>query len=135
LGDAVNIASRLESANKLYGSEIIIGPETRRLAGDQILVRELGHLAVYGRAGEIAVYELIEMSAAAAGRPEWIDAYEKGLAHFRAQEFKDSIRQFERVLELRPKDSPAEMMIDRCNQFVRRAHGDNWKSLTIAQLK
>ncbi len=35
IGDAVNIASRLESTNKVYGSTIIIGPETRRLAGDK----------------------------------------------------------------------------------------------------
>ena len=37
IGDAVNIASRLESTNKVYGSTIIIGPETRRLAGDRIV--------------------------------------------------------------------------------------------------
>jgi len=47
IGDAVNIASRLESTNKSYGSTIIIGPETRRLAGDRIVVRELDRLAVY----------------------------------------------------------------------------------------
>ena len=54
IGDAVNIASRLESTNKVYGSTIIIGPETRRLAGDRIVVRELDRLAVYGRAGRPA---------------------------------------------------------------------------------
>ena len=51
IGDAVNVASRLEGANKQYGTEIIIGEETRRLAGDRILVRELDRLVVYGRAG------------------------------------------------------------------------------------
>ena len=50
IGDAVNIASRLEGANKEYGTDIIIGEETRRLAGDRIMVRELDRLTVYGRA-------------------------------------------------------------------------------------
>ena len=50
IGDAVNVASRLEGANKEYGTDIIIGEETRRLAGDRILVRELDRLTVYGRA-------------------------------------------------------------------------------------
>ena len=56
IGDAVNIASRLESTNKVYGSTIIIGPETRRLAGERIVVRELDRLAVYGRAGGLQIY-------------------------------------------------------------------------------
>ena len=59
IGDAVNVASRLEGANKEYGTDIIIGEETRRLAGDRILVRELDRLTVYGRAGGLAIYELL----------------------------------------------------------------------------
>src|SRR3954452_17475534 len=62
IGDAVNIASRLESTNKVYGSTIIIGPETRRLAGKSIVVRELDRLAVYGRAGGLQIYELLGMA-------------------------------------------------------------------------
>ena len=62
IGDAVNIASRLESTNKAYGSTIIIGPETRRLAGKSIVVRELDRLAVYGRAGGLQIYELLGMA-------------------------------------------------------------------------
>ena len=62
IGDAVNIASRLESTNKAYGSTIIIGPETRRLAGNRIVVRELDRLAVYGRAGGLQIYELLGMA-------------------------------------------------------------------------
>jgi len=64
IGDAVNVASRLEGANKQYGTEIIIGPETRRLAGHHIRVRELGALAVRGRLGEMQVYELLGMTDA-----------------------------------------------------------------------
>ncbi len=68
IGDAVNIASRLESTNKSYGSTIIIGPETRRLAGDRIVVRELDRLAVYGRAGGLQIYELLGMAGEVRGR-------------------------------------------------------------------
>src|SRR3989442_10125853 len=58
IGDAVNVASRLEGVNKQYGTQIIIGEETRRLAGDRIRVRELDRLAVYGRAAGLQIYEL-----------------------------------------------------------------------------
>src|SRR6202453_720805 len=83
IGDAVNIASRLESANKLYGSVIIIGPETRRLAGKRILVRELDRLAVYGRAGGLQIYELLGVEDELADRAVWADLYESGLASYR----------------------------------------------------
>ena len=69
IGDAVNIASRLESTNKVYGSTIIIGPETRRLAGKSIVVRELDRLAVYGRAGGLQIYELLGMADEFERRP------------------------------------------------------------------
>jgi len=85
IGDAVNIASRLESTNKVYGSAIIIGPETRRLAGDHIVVRELDRLAVYGRAGGLQIYELLAM-ADEGGAPDWVKAYETGLASWRARD-------------------------------------------------
>ena len=95
IGDAVNIASRLESTNKVYGSTIIIGPETRRLAGDRIVVRELDRLAVYGRAGGLQIYELLAMADEIAGAPDWVEAYEAGLAAWRAREFTAAIAAFE----------------------------------------
>ena len=49
IGDAVNVASRLEGANKHYGTQILIGAETERLAADAIITREIDSIAVYGR--------------------------------------------------------------------------------------
>ena len=101
IGDAVNIASRLESTNKAYGSTIIIGPETRRLAGKSIVVRELDRLAVYGRAGGLQIYELLDMAEEFDAKPDWAISYEAGLAAWRARDFKAAIAAFENVLEIR----------------------------------
>ncbi|MET4072467.1 class 3 adenylate cyclase [Bradyrhizobium sp. S3.2.6] len=49
IGDAVNVASRLESANKIYGTQILIGEETYHLALGTIITREIDRIAVYGR--------------------------------------------------------------------------------------
>lgn len=62
IGDTVNIASRLEAANKLYGTTILIGEETRRQAGDDIVVREIGRFAVRGRFESITIFELLGSS-------------------------------------------------------------------------
>ena len=104
IGDAVNIASRLESTNKLYGSRIMIGPETRRLAGDRICVRELDRLAVYGRAGGLQIYELLGMAGEFTDSSGWVARYEAGLAAYRARDFAAAIREFEQVVSLRSQD-------------------------------
>src|SRR5207244_12895814 len=101
IGDAVNIASRLESTNKAYGSTIIIGPETRRLAGKTIVVRELDRLAVYGRAGGLQIYELLDMAGEFGGTLDWVASYEAGLAAWRARGGKAASGAFETVLEIR----------------------------------
>ena len=49
IGDTVNVASRLEGANKQYGTQILIGAETKRLIGDALITREIDSIAVYGR--------------------------------------------------------------------------------------
>ena len=87
IGDAVNVASRLEGANKEYGTEIIIGEETRRLAGERIQVRELDRLMVYGRTGGIAIYELLDIAEPGSAPPDWVALYEHGLAAYRRRDF------------------------------------------------
>jgi hypothetical protein len=67
VGDAVNVASRLECANKHYGTKILIGAETKRLVQDAVVTREIDSIAVYGRTEGLAVHELIG-SAEEAGR-------------------------------------------------------------------
>jgi adenylate cyclase len=135
IGDAVNIASRLEGTNKLYGSGIIIGPETRRLAGGRISVRELDRLAVYGRSGGLQIYELLGMADDPADSTGWVGLYESGLASYRARDFAAAILEFEKVLSLRNEDQASSMMIERCRERLEAPAGDDWDDTTIALRK
>jgi adenylate cyclase len=135
IGDAVNIASRLESTNKVYGSTIIIGPETRRLAGDRIVVRELDRLAVYGRAGGLQIYELLGMSDEFAGSLDWVKSYEAGLTAWRARDFAAAMVAFENVLAIRNDDAASAVMIERCSQQLENPAGEDWDGTTIARTK
>jgi adenylate cyclase len=135
IGDAVNIASRLEGANKLYGSQIIIGPETRRLAGDHVLVRELDRLAVYGRTGGLKIYELLGMTDEFSGSPDWVEFYEAGLASYRVRDFAAAIRDFEKVQNLRKPDQASSLMIERCRQQLDAPSNDAWDDTSVARTK
>ena len=135
IGDAVNIASRLEGTNKLYGSQIIIGPETRRLADNRISVRELDRLAVYGRSGGLRIYELLGLGDEPADSRAWVDHYEAGLACYRSRDFAAAIAAFEKTLALRSKDQASSMMIERCRERLEAPAGDDWDDTAIALRK
>ena len=135
IGDAVNVASRLESTNKVYGSQIIIGPETRRLAGGRIWVRELDRLAVYGRAGGLQIYELLGMAGESAEIPDWVASYQAGLASYRARDFTAAIAAFEKTIALRQEDQASSLMIERCKQAAKTPAGKDWDDTAIALTK
>ncbi len=134
IGDTVNIASRLESANKIYGTTIIIGEATRRAAGDGIVVREIDTIAVYGRSEGIAVFELIGL-AEDGPAPEWALVYEEALGEYRGRAFERAAALFRKVLALRPGDGPAALMAERCQHFMRDAPPQDWAGTTALDMK
>ncbi|MBR0799211.1 adenylate/guanylate cyclase domain-containing protein [Bradyrhizobium jicamae] len=135
IGDAVNIASRLESTNKTYGSTIIIGEATRRLAGSRIAVRELDRLAVYGRAGGLQIYELLGLAEEGAASPDWVQSYEAGLAAWRAGDFTAAISAFEKTSALRGGDAASTLMIARCQHQLANPTDAEWDGTAVARSK
>ncbi len=135
IGDAVNVASRLEGVNKQYGTQIIIGEETRRLARDRISVRELDRLAVYGRAGGLQVYELLGIVQNGMPQPSWVSLYETGLEAYRARNFAAAMGFFQMVLVAREGDQPSRVMIERCRQFLEAPPEDSWEATTAMDTK
>jgi adenylate cyclase len=135
IGDAVNVASRLEAANKEYGTEIIIGEETRRLAGDRIFVRELDRLTVYGRVGGLGIYELVDVAEQEKMPPSWIALYESGLAAYRAHNFYDAMTFFRELLTVRESDQPARIMLERCRQLVESPPRTDWEAAHAMKVK
>ena len=135
IGDAVNIASRLEGANKEYGTDIIIGEETRRLAGDRIHVRELDRLMVYGRVGGLSIYELLGVAEPGTKPPDWVAVYESGLAAYRARDFAGAAIFFQRLLAERSSDQPARIMLDRCRELLQSPPGTDWDATNAMKVK
>jgi adenylate cyclase len=133
IGDAVNVASRLESANKLYGTSILLGEDTRRAAGEAIVARELDRIAIYGREGGIAIFELIGL--AGEERPPWIESYETGLELYRARRWCDAESKFEETLTARGDDPPSCRMIARCRLLRQQSPDETWQPITVMETK
>jgi adenylate cyclase len=138
IGDAVNVASRLEGANKNYGTRILIGEQTERLVRGGVITREIDGIAVYGREEGLSVYELIgltgEVDAERHGA-SWIARYEEGLANYRKRKFSAAIVEFEAVLRERPHDRAAELMLERCKELLRLKPDDAWQPVVALRSK
>ncbi|MEK7952883.1 adenylate/guanylate cyclase domain-containing protein [Luteolibacter soli] len=78
IGDAVNLAARLESLNKMLGTSILMSDEVQRRLGDEFVTRKVGHFRVKGRREITIIHELL--GPAVHGTPEWIGIYHQALA-------------------------------------------------------
>ncbi|HPF69117.1 MAG TPA: adenylate/guanylate cyclase domain-containing protein [Candidatus Krumholzibacteria bacterium] len=95
LGDAANLAARLEGANKAFGTATMISEATRAACGDALLVRPLGDVRVVGRREAVAVHELLGLAGDA--RPGWLDDWTAGLAACRDGRPEEALAAFARA--------------------------------------
>jgi adenylate cyclase len=138
IGDPVNVASRLESLNKRYGTEILIGEDTRLAAGDAVIVRRVDTVAVYGRMHGIAIYELLGMieDRPACGALDWVGAYEAGLAAYRERRWERAIELFKETKRLRGgSDGPSDVMLGRCAEFAAAPPAPDWMGVSVMETK
>ena len=131
----MNVASRIEGANKVYGTTIIIGDATRRQAGPAFLVRELDRVAVYGRLEGLPLFELVGAAAPGASRPTWILTYEEALELYRARRFTEAAELFASVIAMRGGDEPSRVLIERCRTFLISPPGVDWQGTTVFERK
>lgn len=135
MGDTVNLGSRLEGSNKVYGTHILIDRMTRDMAGDAIAVREIDRIAVVGKTEPVAVFELMAMAGDTdATEDALITTYEAGLAAYRAGDWAKGRDRFAECLELRAEDPPAKVMKKRCEMLLRRPPA-SWDGIWILTSK
>lgn len=106
MSDTVNVASRLEGANKYYGTAIMASETTMVQTGDSFAWRELDAIRVLGRGEAIKVFEpLADKGAESAGQTKVAAAFAEGLTCWRAQDFAKAAAAFEGVAEVDPASS------------------------------
>jgi class 3 adenylate cyclase len=127
MGDAVNLASRLVGANKVYGSRCLISETAKLSAGDAIETREVDRLVVAGQTRSEAVFDIL------AGKGELTpaqsvlrDRYAEGLAAYRARRWDDARAAFRAGLEAVPGDQPALVFVKRVEDFAANPPSEDW---------
>jgi adenylate cyclase len=130
MGDPVNLASRLEGANKSYDTYIMIGESTLELVQGQFVVRELDLIRVVGKKLPVRVFELIGPAGGLLPfDPRFLELYTVALGLYQERRWKDSVEAFERALKVKPGDKPCTNYISRAREFLLNPPPADWEGV------
>jgi len=127
IGDEVNLASRLEGANKQYWTSIIISESTYAQVRQKARVRELDLVKVKGKKKPAKIFELCSMEKLPAIEQDLlIGVYQQGLAHYKQREWYNALKEFKRILRYFPSDGPSRVYVNRCLDFIMNSPPVDW---------
>jgi adenylate cyclase len=128
MGDAVNLASRLEGLNKSYGTGILLGQSTAALVAEQMVLRPLDFVAVKGKAQAVLVFELLgENGQVGEAQRRAAELYRAALQLYRARNFSAAETQFLEVFAaLGRADAASQKLAERCKEFMHEPPPDDW---------
>jgi adenylate cyclase len=137
IGDNVNLASRLEGLNKRYGTTILASEATVAQAGEDLLVREIDWVRVKGRQQPVRVFELLGIGdfPERSRLQERARRFEAGLGHYRQRDWAAAARCFRELLQSFPDDAPAQLFLQRCEQFASEPPPPQWTPITQMEEK
>jgi adenylate cyclase len=137
IGDSVNLASRLEGANREYHTGIMVSERTYTLVRDEILGRELDRIGVMGRSEPVTTYELLGPAGPdiPADLREFLAHYEEGKRLYYGRDWQGARTAFEAALRLRPDDYPTLLHLQRAEAYMQTPPPDNWNGVFVMQSK
>ncbi|MHB8734513.1 MAG: CHASE2 domain-containing protein [Terriglobales bacterium] len=159
MGDAVNLASRLEGMTKQYGVAILVSEATRRAVGDRFVFRELDVIRVKGKTQPVRVFELLDfvlherrqgaarrkgpdrrqgrspIAATAPTYPRMLQLYEVAYAAYGQRDFRTAHARFVELLREFPQDGPSRLLADRCAQFLVEEPSHDWDGVYVMHTK
>ena len=118
MGDHVNLASRLEGANKPYGTHIMISEFTYAKVKDHIEARELDRIRVVGRDEPVTVYEVLAKTGQLDEKMgEIVELYLSASEIYKARHWSEAQEKFLKILTIEPDDGPSKIYIERCEKY------------------
>jgi adenylate cyclase len=137
IGDAVNLASRLEALTRTYGVDMLVGASVAELVRDEVYLRSVARVQVKGKTKPVDVFTFVADRGEETD-PEflkWLETYEEALEKFRARDFTDAKILFSRFLEFYPDDLLAKMYLQRALEYEQSPPDEAWEAVEVFQKK
>jgi class 3 adenylate cyclase len=136
MGNAVNLAARLEGVNKEYGSWVLASEDTVKETAGNILSRRLDRVRVMGINEPVRLYEVLEMASEAPERmPEMVSLFHKAMDMFESRDWAAAEAAFEAVLNHSPDDGPAKIYLERCRLYRNKPPEKDWDGVLTLDRK
>lgn len=130
IGDSVNLAARLESANKVFGTRILVSDGTRRSVEQQFVFRCLGAVRVAGKKQSAKVHELVAQAEdASAATWEHCRAFEEGVAAFQQQSWEEAEAAFQHCAAFREEDAAIDLYRTLIVRFKAQPPSQDWDGI------
>jgi len=127
MGDVVNLASRLEGANKLYGTRNLVSERTIAAAGTAVEVREIDRVVVAGHTHAEVIFEILGRKAELTPQQLSLrESYLEGLAAYRERRWDDAVRALGASLETMPGDGPSTALLSRVETLKTNPPSQDW---------
>ncbi len=125
LGDAINLAARLESATKQFHCDLLVGQSVEELTRAEFIYRRVDLLRLKGKKKPVEVY--IPLSTRATPPPAWLEAYHDAIGLYRARRFKEALESFRETLaRIGGEDFLCRMYLERCELFTKTPPDPDW---------
>ena len=137
IGDAVNLASRLEGLTRTYGTDILLGPTVVDFVQDEFHIRSVARVQVKGKSEPVEISTLVGARSAEID-PEFLrhlETYEEAFQKFRQRDFREAKILLSRFLEFYPLDFLAKMYLERTLEYERTPPDEAWNAVEVFKKK
>lgn len=130
LGNDVNLASRIESLNKFYGTMILVNERTKKVLPTNLLIREVDVVRVKGQGQAEKLFEIF-----AENNPEPVlqgfEAFNNAKKIYSEKKWAEAKSAFEKVFEFLPNDGPSKVLIKRCEGYIAKPPTSDWDGVYV----
>ena len=140
LGDAVNLASRLESLTKYYGASLLFSDQTFEALGDEkenLLIRKIDTVMVKGRKQPVTIYELFNSDSpdVQSAKKMVMQSLEEPLSLYRQKKWMEAEQLFTDLARNQPLDSLPTIYVERCQNLLENSPSDDWAGVHVFNQK